>query len=46
MRKIILIDDVCTTGNTLLGLRNDLNEAGFETLAAVTLAYTPLYMRK
>lgn len=39
--KIILVDDVCTTGGSLRAAAKPLVEAGYEISAAVSLADTP-----
>lgn len=39
--KIILVDDICTTGGTFRAAAKPLLEAGFEISAAVSLADTP-----
>ena len=41
-RPLLLVDDVVTTGSTLLEARRTLAEAGGRVLAAATLASTPL----
>jgi ComF family protein len=39
--KVLLVDDVCTTGATLISCAVALNEAGAERVCAVTLARAP-----
>jgi len=38
-RKILLVDDVLTTGNTLLACQQTLSELGYTNISAVTFAY-------
>lgn len=38
---VILVDDICTTGSTLLGCARVLRSAGFHVLCALTLAAVP-----
>jgi ComF family protein len=40
--QILLIDDIVTTGSTLLACRSALQSAGFEQVGALTLADRPL----
>jgi predicted amidophosphoribosyltransferase len=40
-RSLLLVDDVVTTGATLLDARRALTEAGARVLAAATVASTP-----
>lgn len=41
-RRFLLVDDVATTGATLLEAARAIRVAGGEVVAAVTIAYTPL----
>ncbi len=41
-RRFVLVDDVLTTGSTLLEASRTIRAAGGEVVSAVTLAYTPL----
>jgi predicted amidophosphoribosyltransferase len=38
---VILVDDICTTGSTLLGCARVLRSAGFHVMCALTLAAVP-----
>lgn len=38
-RRVILVDDVCTTGNTVMACADALHGAGIEHVAVCTLAY-------
>lgn len=40
-KGVIIVDDICTTGSTLLGCARQLYHAGYRVLAAVTLAAVP-----
>lgn len=40
-RRVVLIDDVCTTGATLQACATALQDAGADTVQAFTLARTP-----
>lgn len=42
-RRFVLVDDVVTSGSTLLESARALRAAGGEVVAAATLAYTPRY---
>lgn len=37
-KKILLFDDICTTGNTLLSCASELEKAGAQTICALTLS--------
>jgi predicted amidophosphoribosyltransferase len=41
-RRVVVLDDVLTTGSTVQEARRALEEAGAEVVAAVCLAATPL----
>jgi ComF family protein len=41
-RKVLLVDDIMTTGSTIEECRNALVRAGAEKVEAAVLAYTPL----
>jgi predicted amidophosphoribosyltransferase len=38
---VILVDDICTTGSTLLGCARQLHKSGYRVLHALTLAAVP-----
>jgi predicted amidophosphoribosyltransferase len=40
-RRFLLLDDVVTTGSTLVEAARALRSAGAEVVGCVTLAYTP-----
>ncbi len=44
-KKVVLIDDVCTTGSTLIAMQKCMNEANIECVALV-LALHPLLIEK
>ncbi len=44
-RRLLLVDDVLTTGSTLVEAARALRQAGAEVVAAATLAYTPRLSR-
>ena len=41
-RNVIIVDDVMTTGSTVMSCAKELKKAGAKKIAVVTLAYTPL----
>ena len=41
-RNVIIVDDVMTTGSTVMSCAKELRKAGAEEIAVVTLAYTPI----
>lgn len=42
-KSVVLLDDICTTGATLLSFKKALESQGVRVNCAVTLAYTPKY---